>query len=81
MRRSRHAPIGSDKGEGDVLGEVQVVREKMVRNVIVDRMGMINRFLCGRMRCLCIFYVYLFFKWGKVSISWEYYINVVYSYL
>ena len=60
MRRSRHTPIGSDKGEGDVLGEVQVVKERMVRNVIVERMGMINRFLCGRIGCLCIFYVYLF---------------------
>jgi hypothetical protein len=28
----------------------------------VERMGIRNRFLCGRMRCLCIFYVYLFFK-------------------
>jgi hypothetical protein len=61
MRRSRHAPIGSDKGEGDVLGEVQLVKERKVRNVIVERMGIRNRLLCGRM-CLCIFYVYLFFK-------------------
>lgn len=57
IRRSRHKPIGSGNGEREVLGEVQVVRE---RNVIVERRRMRNRFLCGRIECLCIF-VFIYF--------------------